>query len=313
MSTAALRTEQPEMGDVYRLYKRDIAGFSLLSPDEVVGLAQRIEGAGKQRGTRLQFRTVSADGANPDVQQAKNRLVEANLRLVRSVAYQYRGFGVDIMDLIQEGNIGLIHAVEKFDPTKGYRFSTYATHWIRQYICRELARQIHKIRIPLYLQEQLRHLPEAPTTPDGQAMQDQAHAKLMVAYERSKATHVSFDAVPFEFEDPAPTPEQYCMQGAQRQLLHQLFLRAGLTQRERQVLVLRYGLQQQREEGLEALLSGAISDQKQDESTYPQIGTQLGLSHEAVRQIEMRALLKLRYQVQAMRASGQEMDYADFV
>src|SRR5947209_2182839 len=131
-----------------QLYRQDIRRVELLSPEEVVHLAQRIE-----RGRLAQQSPPSAKYARHlivDGEEAKRQLIEANLRLVVSIARKYAALGLELMDLVQEGNIGLIHAVDKFDYRKGYKFSTYATWWIRQAITKALSEQGRTIRIPSY-------------------------------------------------------------------------------------------------------------------------------------------------------------------
>src|SRR2546429_771570 len=133
--------------DSARLYSEEISRVDLLSAEGVISLAQRIEGG----------RTASADleqtGHKERIKEgekAKRQLIEANLRLVIHIARKYRGLNVDLMDLIQEGNLGLIHAVEKFDYRKGFKFSTYATWWIRQAITRGIANSGRTIRLPVH-------------------------------------------------------------------------------------------------------------------------------------------------------------------
>ena len=146
--------EALSLHDSSRFYRYEIGQVSLLSADRVKQLAEQIEnarakmGVTKKRGLpRLpreprDWRNEKELEAAREETDAKRELIEANLRLVMHIARKYRGFGVDLMDLVQEGNIGLMHAVEKFDYRKGYRFSTYATWWIRQYITR-----VHNIRL----------------------------------------------------------------------------------------------------------------------------------------------------------------------
>src|SRR5450631_2539871 len=145
------------LDDSTRFYRYEIGQVDLLSSEEVTHLAQRIERgkAGKRQRSNVVQRPLREV---EDAAEAKRQLIEANLRLVLHLARKYKGFGVDLMDLVQEGNIGLMHAVEKFDYRKGYRFSTYATWWIRQYVTRALVEQAHMIRVPLYKVEEIKRL-----------------------------------------------------------------------------------------------------------------------------------------------------------
>src|SRR5690349_5654166 len=151
------------INDSSRFYRYEIGQVDLLTADEVKNLAQRIEKARvltnkKKRDLQHVSREPKEVEATREADEAKHQLIEANLRLVMHIARKYKGFGVDLMDLVQEGNIGLMHAVEKFDYRKGYRFSTYATWWIRQYITRALVEQAHMIRVPLYKAEEIKRL-----------------------------------------------------------------------------------------------------------------------------------------------------------
>ncbi|GCE23281.1 sigma-70 family RNA polymerase sigma factor [Dictyobacter kobayashii] len=166
-TTETIRIEaDPEalsLNDSSRFYRYEIGQVDLLSSDEVKNLAQRIEKARaltskRQRGLQRIPKEPKEVEAAREASDAKRQLIEANLRLVMHIARKYKGFGVDLMDLVQEGNIGLMHAVEKFDYRKGYRFSTYATWWIRQYITRALVEQAHMIRVPLYKVEEIKRL-----------------------------------------------------------------------------------------------------------------------------------------------------------
>src|SRR6202043_3360087 len=139
--------------DPVRTYLKEIGRIPLLSAEEEVGLAQRMERGRAEQRKRQPNRRIIEDG-----EEAQRRLTEANLRLVVSVAKKYIGRGLNLLDLIQEGNIGLIRGVEKFDYTKGYKFSTYATWWIRQAITRAIADQARTIRIPVHMVETINRL-----------------------------------------------------------------------------------------------------------------------------------------------------------
>ena len=163
LSQARQGAELSASADSVRVYLQQIGKIDLLSAEEEVELAQRIE-AGLYAAERLQRAERSTENLPPqlrrdlrwiirDGQRAKTHLLEANLRLVVSIAKRYTGLGMALLDLIQEGNLGLIRAVEKFDYTKGYKFSTYATWWIRQAITRAIADQVRTIRIPTHIVE----------------------------------------------------------------------------------------------------------------------------------------------------------------
>src|SRR6266700_2325088 len=150
--TTATDTKNREFNDTANIYRSEIGQVDILSPEQIKELAQldqhaQSQGHGGKPGKETE-----------EVQKARRQLVEANLRLVLYVAKKYKGLGVDLMDLVQEGNLGLMHAVEKFDHTKGYMFSTYAVWWIRQYIMRAIANQAHAIRLPQYKLEALKRL-----------------------------------------------------------------------------------------------------------------------------------------------------------
>src|SRR5205823_11398325 len=144
---------EASLDDPVRMYLREIGRVPLLTAEEEVRLAQRMERGKAERLKATPSRRIMEDG-----EEAQRRLTEANLRLVVSVAKKYIGRGMSLLDLIQEGNIGLIRAVEKFDYTKGYKFSTYATWWIRQAITRAIADQARTIRIPVHMVETINRL-----------------------------------------------------------------------------------------------------------------------------------------------------------
>jgi RNA polymerase primary sigma factor len=231
-----------------------------------------------------------------EASEARRQLIEANLRLVMHIARKYRGFGVDLMDLVQEGNIGLMHAVEKFDYKKGYRFSTYATWWIRQYITRALVEQAHLIRVPLYKVEEIKRLGrvrrrlqqeqglESEPTLEELAHQMEVSVQQVIALLSTNQETISLD-MPRKGgdddislsdvleDDPIYSPERIVISQTLQEHIRDLL--ESLSQRERRVLQLRYGLDGNGEHSLS------------------ETGKKLGLSHEAVRQVEFRALRKL--------------------
>lgn len=284
--------EALSLSDATRFYRYEIGQVDLLSAEEVTHLAECIERGRKGKKPRgLQRLTKETQEAS----EAKRQLIEANLRLVLHIARKYRGFGVDLMDLVQEGNLGLMHAVEKFDHKKGYRFSTYATWWIRQYITRALAEQSHMIRVPLYKVEEIKRLGRVrrrlqqegmanePTLEDLARQMEISVQQVIVLLSTNQET-ISLDTPrnggddeislsDVLEDDPIYSPERVVI--SQTLQAHIQDLLTVLTQRERRVLQLRYGLG-----------GGA-------EHSLSETGRKLGLSHEAVRQVEFRALRKL--------------------
>src|SRR5579883_1053785 len=153
-----VESERLRANDPSRLYRDEVGHADLLTPEEVTRLAQCIE---RGRAAAARPRQPGHQEMIEAGERAKQRLIEANLRLVIHVARRYKGFEMDLMDLIQEGNLGLIHAVEKYDYRKGYKFSTYAIWWIRQAITRALTEQAQMIRVPLYKMEKIKQLMKA--------------------------------------------------------------------------------------------------------------------------------------------------------
>ncbi len=292
---------QGPAADLVRVYLNGIGRTALLSAQEEVDLAKRIEAGvfaqhvldtdeDLSRERRLELAAVVRDG-----QVAKNHLLQANLRLVVSLAKRYTGRGMPLLDLIQEGNLGLIRAVEKFDYTKGFKFSTYATWWIRQAITRGMADQGRTIRLPVHLVEQVNKLARIKRDLHQKLGREATNEEL--AAESGIAEHkvanlldhardpVSLD-MPVGSEEDAPLgdfiedseaadAENSVISG----LLHDDLRRvlATLDEREQNVIRLRYGL-----------------DDGQPR-TLDQIGRHFNLSRERVRQIEREVMAKLRH------------------
>jgi RNA polymerase nonessential primary-like sigma factor len=291
---------QGPAADLVRVYLNGIGRTALLTAAQEVELAKRIEAGvfaqhmldsvDKLHSTRRnELRQLVADG-----HLAKNHLLEANLRLVVSLAKRYTGRGMPLLDLIQEGNLGLIRAVEKFDYTKGFKFSTYATWWIRQAITRGMADQGRTIRLPVHLVEQVNKLARIKRDLHQQLGREATHDELAkeVGLTPEKVADlldhardpVSLD-MPVGSEEDAPLgdfiedgeatdAESAVISG----LLHDDLRRvlSTLDEREQSVIRLRYGL-----------------DDGQPH-TLDQIGKRFGLSRERVRQIEREVMSKLR-------------------
>ncbi len=275
--------------DPMRFYYYEIGQYDLLSSATVSALAERIE-QGK-RGKSRRGLQVTEEPA--EVKEARHLLIVSNLRLVLYIARKYQGLGVDMLDLIQEGNLGLMHAVEKFDARLGYRFSTYAIWWIRQYITRALAEQSRTIHVPLYKLEEIKRLARVrrrliseENEPSLQELAEQMDLSVerVLALLSVVQDAVSLDVPCKRGEDPLALgdvleddasyePEQVVILQAMQEHVKEVL--ACLTVKERRVLELRYGL-----------------DGGKGYSLH-QVERKLGMSHEAVRQIEIRALRKL--------------------
>ncbi|GCF06688.1 RNA polymerase sigma factor RpoD [Dictyobacter arantiisoli] len=286
---------ESSLDDPVRMYLREIGRVSLLNAEEEVRLAQLME-RGKQerlRADRLKVaphRKYILDG-----EEAQRRLTEANLRLVVSVAKKYIGRGMNLLDLIQEGNIGLIRAVEKFDYTKGYKFSTYATWWIRQAITRAIADQARTIRIPVHMVETInrlirisrRLLQDLGREPTSEEIAEQMEITAEKVREIIKVSQepVSLET-PIGEEDDSHLgdflEDQTALapaEAASHQLLKEQVedVLDSLTERERKVLQLRFGLDDGRSRTLE------------------EVGKEFHVTRERIRQIEAKALRKLRH------------------
>ena len=262
--------------DSVRLYLREIGKIPLLTPEEEADLAQRI---------------VKGD------KKAKDKMVESNMRLVVSIAKRYGGRGLDFLDLIQEGNTGLLRAVEKFDPEKGFKFSTYATWWVRQAITRAIADQARTIRIPVHMVETINkvlrttrkltsELNREPTNEEiakeldmepekvdyvMRIKQDIASLDASVGREGDDEDSVLGDFVEDEERD---SPEDSAANQILKEQLSEII--ATLTDREQKIIRLRFGIGGGRPHTLE------------------EVGNEFDVTRERIRQIEAKALSKLR-------------------
>ncbi len=277
---ALLSVEGINIDDPVKVYLKEIGRVPLLSPEEEIELAERMS------------------QGDP---YARERLSEANLRLVVSIAKRYVGRGMQFLDLIQEGNLGLIKAVEKFDHTKGFKFSTYATWWIRQAITRAIADQARTIRIPVHMVETINKVKKVssqllhknghdPTAEEIAAELDMPLDKvreiMRVAQEpvsletpigEEEDSHLG-DFIP---DDDAPAPADAASHTLLREELEDVL--STLTPREKKVLELRFGLVDGRNRTLE------------------EVGKEFKVTRERIRQIEAKALRKLRHPSRSKR------------
>ncbi len=271
--------EEILLDDAVRAWLREVGKTPLLSLEDEVALAKQLENA----------------DANPQAAQtAREILTRANLRLVVSIAKKYNGRGLSFPDLIQEGNIGLIRAVEKFDHRRGYKFSTYATWWIRQAITRAIADQGRTIRIPVHMVETIGKLLKASNslqqTLGREPSLEEIALALNVSVERVLEV-ISVAPEPISLETPIGEEEDSrlydfvedrtavsALDAASHTILREKIEEAlsGLTEREREVLMMRYGL----EDGCQ--------------KTLEEVGRHFRVTRERIRQIEAKALKKLR-------------------
>ena len=312
VDTSAL-AEGFAIDDPVRMYLKEIGKVDLLSPEEEIDLAQKML-EGNQAAEKLDAMTqpgavaVSADeiaALNKAVkagERAKKRLAEANLRLVVSIAKRYVGRGMLFLDLIQEGNLGLIKAVEKFDCTKGFKFSTYATWWIRQAITRAIADQARTIRIPVHMVETINKLTRIqrqlvqdlgrdPSAEEIAAKMENISPEKVREIQKIALEPVSLETPIGEEDDShlgdfiedkeALSPDEY----ANNQLLKDEIntVLQGLTEREEKVLRLRFGLYDGRTRTLE------------------EVGKEFNVTRERIRQIEAKALRKLKHPTRSKR------------
>jgi len=327
--------DQVLLDDPVRMYLREIGRVPLLRSDEEQRLAEIIQ-AGAQAQQRLHEGRIDPK-TRRELQEAvhqgdlaQGRLAEANLRLVVSVAKRYGGRGMSLLDLVQEGNIGLLHAVEKFDSTKGFKFSTYATWWIRQAINRAIADQARTIRLPAHMIDTINRLLRASQSLSQQLGREPTYEELALkmdlltpeeieAIEEAQAVGDSLDPAlrrrlriaaskvrdivrmvqePMSLEMPVGTEETSSLgdfiedetvpgpaDETSRQLLREQMkdILDSLTPRERNVLRLRFGL----EDG--------------QSRTLEEVGQKFGVTRERVRQIEAKALRKLRHPLRSRK------------
>jgi RNA polymerase primary sigma factor len=264
-------------GDVLQLYLREIGQVKLLTPPEEIVLAKRI-----RRGD----------------QRAREQMIKANLRLVVKIAHDYEGMGLPLLDLINEGNIGLMKGVERFDPRKGAKLSTYASWWIKQSIKRALANQSKTIRLPVHVVDKVAHIRRAEVklretfdrdpTDEELAHELDLDPRRIRQYRQASKAPVSLDApigddaserVSEIVADPnAAAPFDRLVQETDTELVREVL--GTLDQRENKILAMRFGLEDGRERTLE------------------EVGAQLGVTRERIRQIQEQALKKLRVKME---------------
>jgi len=292
------------LDDPVRMYLREIGRVPLLSAAEEVVLAKRMQRGRFEREKPLREQNDRIIWEGEDGQR---RLTEANLRLVVSVAKKYIGRGMSLLDLIQEGNIGLIRAVEKFDYTKGFKFSTYATWWIRQAITRAIADQARTIRIPVHMVETINRLIRTSRRLLQEFGRDptpeEIGAEMLISPEKVREI-MKISQEPVSLETPIGEEDDSHLgdfiedhsalapaDAASHQLLKEQVKDAlnGLTQREQDVLRLRFGLEDGRSRTLE------------------EVGREFRVTRERIRQIEAKALRKLRHPSRSRRLK----DYLD--
>ena len=302
--------ELVHVSDPVRMYLQEIGRFPLLTPQQEVELAMQAEA-----GTRAEDQLELGDALPADerlileravrqADKARKRLVEANLRLVVSIAKKYVGRGLGLLDLIQEGNLGLIRAVEKFDYRKGFKFSTYATWWIRQAVTRALADQARTIRVPVHMVETINKLARAQRTLVQELGRDPTIEEIAEELEldpgrvtelrRIAQDPVSLETPLGEEEDSTlgdfveDTEAEIPVEAAAFHLLQSYLGLAleALSEREREVLVMRFGL-----------ADGKVR-------TLEEVGDHFKVTRERIRQIETKALAKLRQPARSKKLEG---------
>jgi RNA polymerase sigma factor (sigma-70 family) len=294
------RVERDEE-DLVRLYLTDIGQYTLLTKDDEVDLAQKIESGVEAReelavgksirpNRRVELRRLVREG-----EQAERQFVQCNLRLVVSIAKKYQASGLPLLDLVQEGNLGLMHAVEKFDWRKGFKFSTYATWWIRQAITRGIANTGRTIRLPVHAGDTLTRLQKARARLELRYGRPATLSELAAEVEmpEQKVTEaLRFAAEPLSLSEPlredgdaelgdvvedrsAESPFEVAATSLLPDEIKRLL--APLDEREREILTLRYGLD------------------RGEPRTLEEVGEHFNLTRERIRQIEARAMSKLRH------------------
>ncbi|MCY3805873.1 MAG: sigma-70 family RNA polymerase sigma factor, partial [bacterium] len=294
------RVERDEE-DLVRLYLTDIGQYTLLTKDDEVDLAQKIEvgieareelAAGKSLSSRrrVELRRLVGEG-----EAAERQFVQSNLRLVVSIAKKYQASGLPLLDLVQEGNLGLMHAVEKFDWRKGFKFSTYATWWIRQAITRGIANTGRTIRLPVHAGDTLTRLQKARARLElryGRPATLSELAEEVEMPEQKVTEALRFAAEPLSLSEPlredgdaelgdvvedrsAESPFEVAATALLPEEIKRLL--SPLDEREREILTLRYGLD------------------RGEPRTLEEVGEHFNLTRERIRQIEARAMSKLRH------------------
>jgi RNA polymerase primary sigma factor len=300
------------VSDPVRMYLQEIGRVSLLTPQQEVELAMQNE-AGSRAVAKLAAEPPAVLSAEDKTileltvrngEAAQRRLVEANLRLVVSIAKKYVGRGMPLLDLIQEGNLGLMRAVDKFDYRKGFKFSTYATWWIRQSVTRALADQARTIRVPVHMVETINRLAQVQRA----LMQDLGREPSIdeiaadMEVEPDKVTELRQIAQdPVSLETPLGEEEDSTLgdfvedteavvpvEAAAFKLLQEYVARAleDLNERERQVIIMRFGLD-----------DGKVR-------TLEEVGNHFEVTRERIRQLETKALAKLRHPARSKRLEG---------
>lgn len=289
-----------KVNDSVKMYLKEIGKVDLLTGDQETELAKQIVIGNKPDATEEE---------KQEGKEAKDHLINANLRLVIAIAKHYVGRGMHFLDLIQEGNMGLIKAVEKFDYTKGFKFSTYATWWIRQAITRAIADQARTIRIPVHMVETINKMTrvqrqlvqELGRDPTAEEISDKMDGSLsperIREIQRIALEPVSLETPIGEEDDShlgdfiedkeAQSPEEYTTKSLLKDELYEIM--KDLTDREERVLRLRYGLDDNRPRTLE------------------EVGREFNVTRERIRQIEAKAIRKLRHPTRAKKLG----DYRD--